>query len=88
MNALQHRLLPHEVYRRSGYFNPSRDTITVLTMHVYKWLELQVVACSHIPAAGTNEQKEARLFYVAATQASHRLVIIMSGIRHFGPRLI
>ena len=77
-HALQHRKLPHQVRKRSGDYHPSRDAITVLTMHVCKGLEFPVVALpgiGHMPAAGEDEQEEARLFYVAATRATHRLVI-------------
>ena len=89
-NALHYRKLPHQVRRRSGDFNPSRDTITVLTMHVCKGLEFPVVALpgiGHMPAAGEDEQEEARLFYVAATRATHRLVIGAGGDGGFGRRL-
>ncbi len=89
-NALRHRQLPHQVRKRSGDFNPSRDTITVLTMHVSKGLEFPVVAipgAGHMPAAGEDEHEEARLFYVAATRATHRLVITVSGDGGFGRKL-
>ena len=89
-HALQHRKLPHQVRKRSGDYHPSRDTITVLTMHVCKGLEFPVVALpgiGHMPAAGEDEQEEARLFYVAATRATHRLVIGAGGDGGFGERL-
>ncbi len=89
-NALRHRKLPHQVRKRSGDFNPGSDTITVLTMHVSKGLEFAVVAipgAGHMPAAGEDEHEEARLFYVAATRATQRLVITVSGDGGFGRRL-
>lgn len=89
-NALKHRQLPHQVRKRSGDFKPDRDTITVLTMHVSKGLEFPVVALpgvGQMPAAGEHEQEEARLFYVAATRATQRLVITVSGDGGFGRRL-
>ena len=45
-HALQQRMLPQQVRKRSGDDHPSRDTIT---MHVFKGLEFAVVA---IPAQG------------------------------------
>jgi hypothetical protein len=90
-NALHRRKLPHQVRKRSGDFNPSRDTITVLTMHVSKGLEFPVVALpgvGQMPAAGEDEHEEARLFYVAATRATQRLVITVSGDGGFGRRLV
>ena len=89
-HALQHRKLPHQVRKRSGDYHPSRDAITVLTMHVCKGLEFPVVALpgiGHMPAAGEDEQEEARLFYVAATRATHRLVIGAGGGGGFGKSL-
>ena len=89
-NALRHRNLPHQVRRRSGDFNPGSDTITVLTMHVSKGLEFAVVAlpgAGQMPASGEDEHEEARLFYVAATRATQRLVITVSGDGGFGRRL-
>ena len=89
-NALRHRQLPHQLRKRSGDFNPSRDTITVLTMHVSKGLEFPVVALpgvGQMPTAGEDEHEEARLFYVAATRATHKLMITVSGDRGFGRRL-
>ncbi len=41
-----------------------------------------------MPAAGDDEQAEARLFYVAATRATQRLVVTVSGEGGFGGRLV
>ena len=89
-NALRQRQLPHQVRRRSGDFKPDRDAITILTMHVSKGLEFPVVALpgvGQMPATGEDEQEEARLFYVAATRATQRLMITVSGDRGFGQLL-
>jgi hypothetical protein len=89
-HALNHRKLPHQVRRRSGDFNPRRDTVTVLTMHVSKGLEFPVVALAgigHMPTTGEDEHEEARLFYVAATRATQKLLITVSGDGKFGVRL-
>lgn len=76
--------------KRSGDFKPDRDTITVLTMHVSKGLEFPVVALpgvGQMSTAGEAEHEEARLFYVAATRATQRLLITVSGDGGFGMRL-
>ncbi len=87
---LRLRGLPHEVRKGSGTFNPLADTIKVLTMHVSKGLEFPVVALSGVgqmPEDGRDEAEEARLFYVAATRATHRLLIPLSGCGMFASRL-
>ncbi len=87
---LRHRGLPHEVRKGAGTFNPLADTIKLLTMHVSKGLEFPVVAISgagQMPEDGHDEAEEARLFYVAATRATQRLFIPVSGAGKFGARL-
>lgn len=87
---LRHRGLPHEVRKGAGTFNPLADTIKLLTMHVSKGLEFPVVAISgagQMPEDGQDEAEEARLFYVAATRATQRLFIPVSGAGKFGARL-
>jgi UvrD-like helicase C-terminal domain/Nuclease-related domain/AAA domain len=87
--ALRHRGLPHQVRKSSGSFNPSADTIKVLTMHVSKGLEFPVVALpgvGYMPEDGEDEAEEARLFYVAATRATQSLYITLSGNGAFGAR--
>ena len=81
-SALKHRKLPHQVRKRAGDYRPNRDTITVLTMKVSKGLEFPVVmlpGVGQMPAEGEDEKEEARVFYVAATRATQRLVIGVSG---------
>ena len=88
--VLKHRQLPHEVRKGSGTFNPLADTIKLLTMHVSKGLEFPVVALSgagQMPKVGEDEADEARLFYVAATRATQRLFIPLSGQGKFATRL-
>ena len=41
----------------------------------------------HMPAAGEDEQEAVRVFYVAVTRATQRLVIGVGGRRRFGQRL-
>ena len=42
---------------------------------------------SHMPAVGEDEKEAARVFYVAATRATQRLVMGVSGDGGFGHRL-
>ena len=59
-------------------------------MQVSKGLEFPVVALhgvGHMPSAGENEMEAARVFYVAATRATQRLVIGVGGGGRFGSRL-
>jgi Nuclease-related domain/UvrD-like helicase C-terminal domain/AAA domain len=89
-DALHQRKLPFNVRKKSGQFDPSADTIQIMTMKVSKGLEFPVVALpgvGHMPAAGEDEQEAARVFYVAATRATHRLVIGVGGVGEFGERL-
>jgi hypothetical protein len=88
--VLRQRALPHQLRKGSGSFDPRQDTIKILTMHVSKGLEFPVVALpgvGQMPEEGENEADEARLFYVAATRATHSLFITVSGAGAFGARL-
>ncbi len=74
--------VPHHLRRRTGDFHPLADTVKVMTMHASKGLEFPVVALpgvGHMPEAGEDPEEEARLFYVAATRATHRLFLTVSG---------
>ena len=87
---LRQRQLPHQVRKGSGTFNPSADTIKVLTMHACKGLEFPVVALVGVgamPAQNESEKDEARLFYVGATRATQRLIVGATGEGRFGRRL-
>ena len=60
-------------------------------MKASKGLEFPVVALpgvGHMPAKGEDEQEAARVFYVAATRATQRLVIGVGGDGGFGARLV
>ena len=59
-------------------------------MHVSKGLEFPVVALAGVgqmPGEGEDEREEARLFYVGATRATHRLMIGVGGQGGFGGKL-
>ena len=78
---------PVAMRRSPGDFDPTSDTIKVMTMKVSKGLELPVVVLpgvGHMPAEGEDEQEAARIFYVAATRATQRLVIGVGGDGGFG----
>jgi hypothetical protein len=79
--------LPHRVRHRSGDFRPLEDTIKIMTMHASKGLEFPVVALpgvGEMPESGEDPHDEARIFYVAATRATHRLIVTASGSGAFG----
>lgn len=86
-SALAQRKLPHRVRKKSGEYQPGADAIQVMTMKVSKGLEFPLVALpgvGHMPAPGEDEKEAARVFYVAATRATHRLVMGVSGDGGFG----
>ena len=86
-NVLKLRNLPHEVRSATA---SAADTIKLLLMSACNGLEFAVVALpgvGHMPAEDDNEEEEARLFYIAATRATERLVITVSRTGAFGRRL-
>ncbi|OGB31862.1 MAG: DNA helicase II [Burkholderiales bacterium RIFCSPLOWO2_12_FULL_61_40] len=88
--VLHQRQIPVEMRRGPGDFDPTSNTVKVMTMMVSKGLEFPVVALpgvGHMPAKGEDEQEAARVFYVAATRATQRLVIGVGGDGGFGMRL-
>ncbi len=89
-DALAQRRLPFNVRKRSGDFIPGTNAIQIMTMKVSKGLEFPVVALpgvGHMPAAGEDEQEAARVFYVAATRATQKLVITVSSSGKLGTKL-
>ncbi len=88
--ALQQRKLPFNMRKRPGDFNPNANAIQIMTMKVSKGLEFPVVALpgvGHMPAPGEDEMDAARVFYVAATRATQKLVMGVGGDGGFGKRL-
>jgi superfamily I DNA/RNA helicase len=88
---LSRKKIPYKIREKSGDFDPVGNHIHVLTMHVSKGLEFPVVALvgvGHMPEEGADERDEARLFYVAATRATQRLMIAVSGKQAFAARLL
>lgn len=89
--TLAQRKLPVENRLGSGDFDPTSNKIKVMTMKVSKGLEFPVVALpgvGHMPAAGEDEKEAARVFYVAATRATQRLVMGVGGDGDFGRALV
>ena len=89
--ALEQRRLPFNVRKRAGDFNPSANAIQIMAMKVSKGLEFPVVALpgvGHMPAAGKDEAEAVRVFYVAATRATQRLMVGVGGGDGLGERLV
>ena len=51
------------------------------------FLVLALPGVGHMPAAGEDEKEAARVFYVAATRATQRLVMGVSSNNAFGRRI-
>ena len=82
--------LPFNLRKRTGDYKPGADTIQIVNMKVSKGLELPVVALpgvGHMPPAGEDEKEAARVFYVAATRATHRLAMGVGGDGGFGAQI-
>jgi superfamily I DNA/RNA helicase len=89
VNLVQ-RKLPVENRLGSGDFDPASNKIKVMTIKVSKGSGFPMVALpglGHMPAAGEEENEAARVFYVAATRATLRLVMGVGGNRKFSNRL-
>lgn len=79
--------VPHQVRQKSGQYDPLANTVKIMTMHASKGLEFPVVALPAIgemPEENEDAAEEARIFYVAATRATHRLIVTASDKRDFG----
>ena len=83
VDALAKARIPYQWQQRDRKrFSPSADAVTVLTMHASKGLEYPFVAVPGIGAMSLDDadlEQEARLFYIAATRATHRLLVTGSG---------
>lgn len=89
-DALHQRKLPFNVRKRSGDYIPGANAIQIMTMKVSKGLEFPVVALpgvGHMPAQGEDEQEAARVFYVAATRATQKLVVGAGGNGWFSKKI-
>ena len=83
VDALARAKIPHQWQQRDKKsYSPTADAVTVLTMHASKGLEYPFVAIPGIGLLSTDEaelEQEARLFYIAATRATYRLLVTGSG---------
>ncbi|MDI9334338.1 MAG: 3'-5' exonuclease [Cytophagales bacterium] len=81
-DKMQYKHIPCELLdEKSGL-----DRVRILTMHTSKGLEFPVVSLPNMelmPSPSFDESEEARLFYVAATRATHQLIITSSGDSKF-----
>ena len=81
-----------ENVRRPGILNPVKSIsrqIKVMSLKVSRGLEFPVVAlpgAAHMPARGKDEKEAARVFCVAATRATHRLVMGVDGEKGYGSK--
>ena len=83
--------MSHKQHYGTGDFDPMSNKIKVMTMKVSKGLEFPFVALpgvGHMPATGEDEKEAARVFYVAATRATHKLFIAASGDSSFCQKLV
>lgn len=81
---------PLEMRHSPGDFDPTSDTIKVMSMKVSKGLVFPVVAlpgAGHTPAKREDEREAARVFYAAATRATQRLVMEVGRDGRFENRL-
>ena len=88
--ALRQHKLPHALRKRTGDYKPEADTIKVMTMKASKGLEFPVVALpgvGHMAQPEDDEHEAARVFYVAATRATHRLMLGVGGEGRFSHKL-
>ncbi|CAE6935243.1 ATP-dependent DNA helicase Rep [Paraburkholderia domus] len=87
VDALARAKIPHQWQQRDKKsYSPTADAVTVLTMHASKGLEYPFVAIPGIGLLSTDEaelEQEARLFYIAATRATYRLLVTGSGDSSF-----
>lgn len=63
---------------RSRFFHPEADSVKVLTMHASKGLEFETVCIpgiGYLPYSQSDSESESRLFYVAMTRATERLLL-------------
>jgi superfamily I DNA/RNA helicase len=62
--------------------DPRANLVKVLSIHASKGLEFPVVAIVGVPWKGSDEESEARLFYVGTTRATDRLIIVVDDKRY------
>jgi superfamily I DNA/RNA helicase len=84
--VLHQRQMPVEMRRNPGDFDPTSNTIKVMTMKVSKGLEFPVVALpgvGHMPAKGEDEQGGRAGVLCGGDRATQRLVIGVGGATYW-----
>jgi hypothetical protein len=91
VDALERAKIPYQWQQQNKKsYLPTADMVTVLTMHASKGLEFPYVAIPGVGLLSVAEddlEQEARLFYIAATRSTNRLVVTGSGDSLFMARL-
>lgn len=91
VDALIRAKIPYQWQQRDKKsYSPTADVVTVLTMHASKGLEYPFVAIPGVGLLSAEEadvEQEARLFYIAATRATHQLLVTSSGNSLFTKKL-
>ena len=80
--ALGYRNLPFIRRDKAPAASWNENRITVMTMHASKGLEFPLVALhglSQLGSHGETEREQAKVFYVAATRATQKLIVTVSG---------
>lgn len=88
--ALSQRRIPNRIRKGAGDYRPHEDASKIMIMRVSIGLEFPVVAIPGIgqmPSPSEDEKEEVRLFYVAATRATQKLILSMSGESAFAGKL-
>jgi superfamily I DNA/RNA helicase len=68
--------IPFQKRQGRQRMDPGANLVKVLSIHGSKGLEFPVVAIVGVPWKGSDEESEARLFYVGATRATDRLIVV------------
>ncbi|MGB3766213.1 MAG: 3'-5' exonuclease [Phormidesmis sp.] len=76
--------------QRSRFFHPEADSVKLLTMHTSKGLEFEIVCIpgiGYLPNAYGDAEAESRLFYVAMTRATERLLLTTHRASEYAQKL-
>lgn len=76
--------------QRSRFFHPEADSVKLLTMHASKGLEFEIVCIpgiGYLPNAYSDSDAESRLFYVAMTRATERLLLTTHRASEYAQKL-
>lgn len=85
-----HLLIQQRQNSRSRFYHPETDSVKLLTMHSSKGLEFEAVCIpgvGYMPYLHGNPESEMRLFYVAMTRATERLLLTAHQTSEFVQRI-